>query len=121
MTQAQMEDLDQIMAQRLAKTRDLFLKVLAERDREIVEARRKVEQDEAPIDLGMAEIRSVYHRIAGSAGSLGFAEFGDLASTFEATIDSLREARRTDDTGWAAVVRDSEIFRARIAEILERR
>ena len=33
----------------------------------------------------------------------------------------LREARRTDDTGWAAVVRDSEIFRARIAEILERR
>ena len=121
MTQAQMQDLDQIMAQRLAKTRDLFLKILSERDREIVDARRKVEQDEAPIDRGMAEIRSVYHRIAGSAGSLGFAEFSDLASTFEATIDSLREARRTDDTGWAAVVRDSEIFRARIAEILERR
>ena len=37
MTQAQMQDLDQIMAQRLAKTRDLFLKILSERDREIVD------------------------------------------------------------------------------------
>ncbi|MEQ9258848.1 MAG: Hpt domain-containing protein [Roseovarius sp.] len=95
--------LDEIVAERLAQTRQLFLNILGPRLEEIAHARRKVETGAIRAEDGMAEIRSVCHKIAGSAGSLGFADLGDLANEVQTVIDELRHAGRHGAEAWHVV------------------
>jgi HPt (histidine-containing phosphotransfer) domain-containing protein len=102
--------IDEIVARRLAQTRQLFLDVLGPRIEEIANARRKVETGAMRAEDGIAEIRAVCHKIAGSAGSLGFAELGDMANDVQNLADQLRDAGYHGSEAWDHVRPAADAF-----------
>ncbi len=74
----------------LAPIRDRFLLLLSERQDSIQQNLELAIQSDDLADQYLAHIEVTLHKIAGSAGTLGFSELGDRAKATEANIISQR-------------------------------
>ena len=74
----------------LAPIRDRFLLLLSERQDSIQQNLELAIRSDDLADKYLAHIEVTLHKIAGSAGTLGFSELGDRAKATEANIISQR-------------------------------
>jgi HPt (histidine-containing phosphotransfer) domain-containing protein len=74
----------------LAPIRDRFLLLLSERQDSIQQNLELAIQSDDLADQYLAHIEATLHKIAGSAGTLGFSELGDRAKATETNIISQR-------------------------------
>ena len=85
--------------------RDRFIVLLADRRYELQDLRKHLENSEPNEDI-YKQIQFIVHKIAGTAGTLGFPEFGQLALNTETIIVnhlSKQDASDTDEGAKEAI------------------
>ena len=77
------------LSQGLNRIRNQFLARLFDRRQQILWYTRKAGEANTPKESQkhLAEVRNILHQIAGTAGTLGFADFGSTARQIENDID----------------------------------
>ena len=77
------------LSQGLSRIRNQFLARLIDRRQQIVLSTLKAGEASDPADANkhLTAVRDILHQIAGTAATLGFAEFGSSARQIESSID----------------------------------